>query len=48
MNRLFVVADDASVEHATRFAQRCPSTIYSRSTPCTALYHNSADCGRSC
>jgi DNA-binding NarL/FixJ family response regulator len=23
MNRLFVVADDASVEHATRFAQRC-------------------------
>jgi DNA-binding NarL/FixJ family response regulator len=27
MNRLFVVADDASVEHATRFAQRCPSGL---------------------
>jgi DNA-binding NarL/FixJ family response regulator len=27
MNRLFVVADDASVEHATRFAQRCSSGL---------------------
>jgi DNA-binding NarL/FixJ family response regulator len=27
MNRLFVVADDASVEHATRFAQRCSSGV---------------------
>jgi DNA-binding NarL/FixJ family response regulator len=27
MNRLFVIADDAAVEHATRFARRCPAGL---------------------